>query len=477
MLFDYTGLPVDAAIQVQKPPLILSEQEQPAGKGMPELMPGSGAKAPAYIPPKPNTQPKREPRQQPPKQPRKREQNRPQGLSRSTIMAIIICSVVAVIAIGIFMLTQFGSKDNGLIEVPDMVGKSYEEMLKNKDLTIRKDEAYDDTIPAGYIISQDYDAGKEVVKGSSIYVVVSMGPRPESVPMPDLKNKTREEAEKELQKLGFSANVTVEEEYNDNFPMGSVIRTVPVASVSLSKDTKITLVVSKGKKIAFGAMPNVVNETREKAEETLGKQDLDLKVVVEEVFHDTIPAGIVIESVPGRGEKLQTNDTVTLRVSKGIQMEEIPDMVGTNLMDARALLKSLGFKKEPVITYVESKEAKDTILVQTPAYQAGKVYEMDAEITLEVSDGSLIPPTITKDVVIDLKGLAQYSRCMVSVKRDGVEVLLLSVPKGTTSVTLYNQEGSGTVYYTVVIDDSDSWVHTEEFVPEATPGGGTGANG
>jgi len=477
ILFDYTGLPLDAAIRVQKPPLVLNEQEQPANKGMPELTPGSGAKAPTYIPPKPTPQPKREPRQQPSRQPRKREQNRPQGLSRSTIMAIVICSVVAVIAIGIFMFTQFGSKDNGLIKVPNMVGKSYEEMLKNKDLTIRKDEAYDDTVPEGYIISQDYDAGKEVVKGSSIYVVVSMGPRPESVPMPDLTNKTREEAAKELQKLGFSENVTVEEEYNDNFPIGAVIRTSPTANTNLTKDSKITLVVSKGKKIAFGAMPNVVNETREKAEETLDKQDLDLQVVVEEVYHDTVPVGIVIESVPGRGEKLQTNDTVTLRVSKGIQMEEIPNMVGTDLMEARNLLKSLGFRKEPKITYVESKEAKDTILVQTPAYEAGKLYEMDQEITLEVSDGSLVPPTIVKNVVIDLKGYAQYGRCMVSVKRDEVEVLLLSVPKGTTSVTLYNQEGSGTVNYVVIIEDADYWVHTEEFVPEETSGEGTNANG
>ena len=475
MLFDYTGLPLDAAIRVQKQPLVLNEQEQqPAGKGMPELATGGTGRTPAYVPPKPNPPPKREPRQQP-KQPRNREQNRPQGLSRSTIMAIIICSVVALIAIVIIMWSQFGSKDNGLVEVPSFVGKTYTEVAKNSDLIIMKEEVYDDTVPAGQIIRQKTDAGKEVVKNARVVVVVSLGPKPAVIAMPDLQNKTRAEAEAELNKYGFT--VKIEEEYNDNFPMGTVIRTTPAKDSAVTQNTAITLVISKGKKIEFGAMPNVVGNERAKAEETLNNQNLDLQIVVEEVFHPTIAVGVVVETVPGKGEKLQTNDTVTLRVSKGVQMEEIPNLEGTNLMDARALLKNLGFKKEPMITYVPSKEVKDTILVQTPKYEAGKTYVMDTEITLEVSDGSLVPVKVTKNVVIDLKGYAQYSRCMVSVKRDGVEVLLLSVPKGTASVILENQEGSGTVYYAVLIDDSDGWVHTEVFTTDETPQGGTGANG
>ena len=212
-------------------------------------------------------------------------------------------------------------------------------------------------------------------------------------------------------------------------------------------------------------MPNVVNEEQEKAKETLKNQGLDLQVVVEEIYDPSIPVGIVIESVPGRGEKLKTNDTVILRVSKGVEMKMLPSLQGMSLADAKTNLKSLGFKKEPVITYVESKEPKDTVLTQSP--KADVEYELDIVITLEVSDGSLMPAKITKDVVIDLKGRAQYTRCEVTIKRDGVEVRKFSVPKGTASVILEDEEGSGIVVYTVLVDNSDGWVQEEVFSEEA----------
>ena len=242
-----------------------------------------------------------------------------------------------------------------------------------------------------------------------------------------------------------------------------MIRTTPAKDSLLTKDTKITLVISLGKKIQFGAMPNVVGETKDKATATLKNQGLDLQIVVEEVFDPAVAVGVVVETVPGRGEKLQTNQTVTLKVSKGVEMKKMPAMVGLSLDDAKAKLKELGFK-EPAVKYIAGKEAKDTVLTQLP--KEDKEYELGVEITLEVSDGTLAPKMIKKNVVIDLQGYALSSRCMVSVKRDGVEVLVLSVPKGTEFVELPDQEGLGTVYYTVLIDDSEGWVHTEEFAEE-----------
>ena len=148
-------------------------------------------------------------------------------------------------------------------------------------------------------------------------------------------------------------------------------------------------------------------------------------------------------------------------------MKEMQSFVGLDLAKAKADLKSLGFRKEPVVKYVASKEAKDTVLSQS--LKDGVAYELGVEIELEVSDGSLMPAKVTKDVVISLRGRAQYSRCKVSIKRDGVEVHLSTVPKGTESVTLTEQVGSGTVIYTVLIDDSDGWVQEEFFSLEEAP--------
>ena len=460
MLFDYTGLPLDAAIRVQK---VLSEKEnaeQNPEQGLEEqVTPLSSTQ------PKPVTVPKRDFEQF--RRHQERSQNFGWTRSRGTTMALIICSAVAVLAMIIFMAVACSNQNRGndekLIEVPKFVGMQLSEFSDYKDLIIMKEEVYDENVPAGEIISQKVEPGTEVLKASRVEVVVSLGPVPEVIIMPDLQNKTKDEALAALSLLGFTAEI--EEKNDDNIPVGAVISTDPAKDSSLTKDTKIKLIISKGQKVStLGGMPNVVGETREKAEEILKNQGMNLQIKVEEVFDPSVASGIVVESVPDRGVGLRANDEVIIRVSKGIEMKQMPDMVGMSLTEAKDKLKELGFTKEPTVKYLVGVEAKDTVVSQLP--KAELEYELGVEITLEVSDGSLVPKTITKNVVIDLRGYADYSRCGVTIKREGKKDIELSVPKGTPSVELLNEEGAGSVYYTVIIDETETWIHVEDFVEE-----------
>ena len=225
--------------------------------------------------------------------------------------------------------------------------------------------------------------------------------------------------------------------------------------------TPATVPVTAPIRPAFAAMPNVVGKTETNAKTALENQGLGLQIIVEQVYDAAVAVGVVVESVPGRGEKLQTGDTVILKVSKGAEMKIMPVVYDLTLADAKELLIANGFTSTPIINYIASSRAAGTVLIQSPT--AGHEYTADVEITLEVSNGSLAPQLVKKTVIIDLKGYALENRCMVSVKRDGVEVLAMSVPRGTEFVELYDQEGLGTVYYTILIDDSEGWVHTEEF--------------
>jgi len=466
MLFDYTGLPLDAAIRVQK---VLSEKE--AAEQNAELEPDcAGIPIPPTppTPPVPAPPPIRDPERF--RQQQERSQNFGWAHSRGTKMALIICAAVAAVAIIICLIVAFSSKgkdtDKKVVEVPTFVGKQLSEFSEYKDLIIMKEEVYDETVPAGEIISQAIDAGKELMKNSRVQVVVSLGPKPVAIEMPDLTNKTKDEALAALSQLGFIPET--EEKNDDNVPVGAVISTDPAAGVSLTKDTKIKLVISKGQKITtLGGMPNVVGETKEKAEEILKNQKMNLQIVVEEVFDPSVAAGIVVSSEPDRGVGLKANDKVTIRVSKGIEMKPMPAMVGMSLTEAKEKLKELGFTKEPVVKYSPGKEAKDTVVGQLPKEELE--YELGVEITLEVSDGSLVPKTVTKNVVIDLKGRADENRCGVTIKREGKKDIDLSVPKGTPSVELIDEEGAGMVYYTIVINDTETWTHIENFAEETNP--------
>ncbi|MBI9114240.1 Stk1 family PASTA domain-containing Ser/Thr kinase [Sanguibacter suaedae] len=63
-----------------------------------------------------------------------------------------------------------------------------------------------------------------------------------------------------------------------------------------------------------------------------------------EAFHDTVPAGEVISTDPGDGERIPKDGTVELTVSSGIEHFVVPGgLVGASVGDARASLSSVGF--------------------------------------------------------------------------------------------------------------------------------------
>ena len=89
---------------------------------------------------------------------------------------------------------------------------------------------------------------------------------------------------------------------------------------------------------------------------------------------------------------------------------------------------------------------------------------------LEISDGSgateptePTEPVYTKDIVIDLRNSADAYECKVVVTRDGVIVFEETVAKGTKSITIPAQTGSGAQKYVVIINDHDGWDEWVDF--------------
>jgi len=70
----------------------------------------------------------------------------------------------------------------------------------------------------------------------------------------------------------------------------------------------------------------------------------DLAVSTEERFDDTVPAGHVIAVSPSTGTTVKKSADVHLVVSKGEQTFPVPDLVGTELEDAREEVEELGLE-------------------------------------------------------------------------------------------------------------------------------------
>ena len=396
---------------------------------------------------------------------RKREKEE-QARNRVALIAIIVCAAVALIAVGIFIAVLIGSNQDNtpIVLVPKLVGEHYEGLAaKHPDIQIKLlDEVYDDVAQAGTVLEQDPEPGTQVEPGRMVFVTVSLGPEPKAGQMGDLTNYTQATAISYLDRLDMALKFRLEEEYHDEIEAGKVIRTEPAAGQPLSEGQQIVLYISLGPEIKTGFMPNILDIPQDLAERTLQNQDLDLVVDIQPVYDDEIEEGNVVRTDPERGDELKTGQSVTLYISKGPQMEEMPELTGKTLAEATDALMELGFA-EPVVEYIYSEEAENTVLTQS--VEKGQEVSVKIEVKLEVSKGPepTEPPLYSKDVVINLRGETAEGACRVQILREGNVIYDHVVPHGQETVVLEGQNGNGPVTYTVIVNDAVTWEVQEEF--------------
>lgn len=136
--------------------------------------------------------------------------------------------------------------------------------------------------------------------------------------VPALMQVDRKEAKLQLEALGFSAQV--EKEEHTDMEEGIVLMQEPAAGTQVEGAATVILTVSKGSKLA--EVPQLLNQAREAAEALLTEAQLGCKA--EEVFSDTVAAGLVVSQDVEAGEKLTKDTVISICVSKGPKPEEKP---------------------------------------------------------------------------------------------------------------------------------------------------------
>ncbi len=333
-------------------------------------------------------------------QAKRRNQERAESSSRVATIAIIICSLVALVAIGIFLYTLL----NG--------GLSGTQLVEVPQLVGK----YQNALKA----------------------------------YPGLEVKLDKEV------------------YHDTYEAGRIIEQKPEAGTLVAKGTEVYIVVSLGQTDEI-LMQDLAGLSQTRAMEILDSYSLNLDVTVVEQSDDTVAAGNVIRTDPAADTELTAEQKVTLYVSKGEETKTVnmPNLVSQKLDIVTNILLTYGFP-EPDVEYVFSNETSGTVLTQSVP-KSTKV-EVDTVIKLQVSKGpapteppETTVPIVTKNVVIDLSGRIAEENTYVLVKRGDVEVFNQAVGPETTQITLSNQQGSGTVVYSVYIDDQLAFTESVAF--------------
>ena len=245
--------------------------------------------------------------------------------------AVILCLLILVIgrAAGILNFGSSGNSDSrneqsaddqaeDLVEVPDLVGMTEEEAedaLSQLGLGRKKSGEEVSDQEKGLISSQDPEAGQKVEKNTTIYYNVSKGE--ESLTVPDVTNRTQEDAEQILADMGFVVNVekVYIDDYDTYVDAGYVISTDPEAGTSANSGDQITILVSRGEDWGDSiSVPDVVGMTESDAKLALAKFS-NVTVVSEQ--NANVTQGEVFEQSLEAYSYVSPDEPITIKVSSG----------------------------------------------------------------------------------------------------------------------------------------------------------------
>ena len=249
---------------------------------------------------------------------RRREQEEEEKRSRITTIAIVSCCGVAIVAIIILLIAimngGFGSQQPDLVPVPDLTGKVYADLPLYPDFVIEQDvPRYDENVPKGQIIEQNPVADNQVVKGTTIRVIVSLGKEPLVKSMENLVGYDIERAKAFLESQGYY--VLVDDEPSDQFEEGEVISSQPEAGAELKEGQTIKLLISSGPLIKKESMPGVVGLDYATAARRL--DDLGFKNVKKEFVASNEPKDVVVDQSVVEGTLLDVTTRIVIKISSG----------------------------------------------------------------------------------------------------------------------------------------------------------------
>lgn len=274
------------------------------------------------------------------------------------------------------------------------------------------------------------------------------------VQVPELVGMDQVQAEAKVKELKLEM-VVGGEKYDKDVPAGSIISQDPayMPNYTIKEKSTITVIISKGRNVV--TVPKVVGLTKDEAVAEL--EALGLLVNITEEYDKKVEAGIVIEQDVKQDTEIDAGETVTIKVSKGIEKVTVPDLLGKTEEEAKKLIKDNGLKLKTTATAEDTTKNDGVVLKQS--LEAGTEVEKDSSITITVNvlqqqkEG-----TVNVNVKSVLNGKVEY-------EEDGVTPVKVELKITVGNDTVYKEKvdprvesisqkisGKGTVEVKVYID-------------------------
>ncbi|TDW94088.1 serine/threonine-protein kinase [Kribbella pratensis] len=195
---------------------------------------------------------------------------------------------------------------------------------------------YSEDVKKGEVIRTDPKAGDRIRKNGDIGLTVSKGP--ERYRVPQLVGLQLDAAQQALSPIKLITGQIIEQ-YNETVPQGKVIAISPKFNTIVKPGTAVNFAVSKGKRPI--TVPDLTGKSYKDAKKTLTR--LGFVVGRTTQYDEKVAEGNVISQSPNNGT-LFAKDKVSLVVSLGPPLVEVPDVKRKTTADAQKILGDAGFK-------------------------------------------------------------------------------------------------------------------------------------
>jgi eukaryotic-like serine/threonine-protein kinase len=260
------------------------------------------------------------------------------GLQRwlfSRRLAYVALAAAAVLVIGLMTWWVTNGQYETVPQVGSMTKATARTELRNLGFTVKTGHGvHSNVIPRGEIIRTDPATGARAHRGSVVTLIPSLGPV--LIRVPSVTGMKLADAEAALRRAGLTLG-KVTNATSTTIPLGVVISTNPVAGLSWPQPRPVRIVQSAGL-----PLPNLVGQQQSAAQQQAQQDGFQLNPV-QDTKSDQ-PAGTITRQSPRPGTPITPGEVVTIRVSAGPQLVDIPNVDGQNERQAVSILTQAGFQ-------------------------------------------------------------------------------------------------------------------------------------
>jgi beta-lactam-binding protein with PASTA domain/tRNA A-37 threonylcarbamoyl transferase component Bud32 len=233
---------------------------------------------------------------------------------------------------------------------------------------------------------------------------------------PDVLGDTFRTAQAEADEAGLEL-VQAGEEYSSTVLANRIVSQSLDPGSEAEEGDRLSVILSLGPE--FAPVPNVTGDERDAAEAALAEAGFEVRA--ERLYHDTVPAGLVIEQSPEAGTRHEVGRPVRITISRGRTPVAVPEVVGLAESEATAILQAANLEVRVLEEFSTSVERDRVISQQPPAQE--QVRE-GGTVTIVVSKG---PRRFPMPNVVG----AQTGAAQAQLEGLGLQVRVVTVPNSS----------------------------------------------